>query len=356
MKIGITFDLRDEYRARGYSEEETAEFDKIETIDALEQSLQALSYWTERIGSLQSLVKLLSAGRRWDLVFNIAEGLHGFGREAAIPALLEAYAIPCTFSDPLVLSLTLHKGLTKHVIRALGIPTPDFAVIEAEKDVETIELPFPLFAKPVAEGTGKGISSASRISTRDDLQAMCRMLLSRYRQPVLVETFLPGRELTVGIVGTGAEARVLGVMEIVLNEYAEPHAYTYENKEDYEKRVQYHLIDDALAQQAREIALASWRGLGCRDAGRVDLRTDSFGTPHFLEVNPLAGLNPIHSDLPIICRLSGITYQTLIDMIVQSALRRRASSLPALHSVPAPKVHREIVKDADKSKCAAGIK
>jgi D-alanine-D-alanine ligase len=142
-------------------------------------------------------------------------------------------------------------------------------------------------------------------------------------------------------------------MEIVLNEYAEPHAYTYENKEDYEKRVQYHLIDDALAEQAREIALVSWRGLGCRDAGRVDLRTDCFGTPHFLEVNPLAGLNPIHSDLPIICNLSGITYQTLIDMIVRSALRRLASSLPSLRPVPAPKLRREIVKDADKSKCAA---
>jgi D-alanine-D-alanine ligase len=356
MKIGITYDLRDEYLARGYSEEETAEFDKTETIDALEQSLQSLGYRTERIGSMQSLVKLLSDGSRWDLVFNIAEGLHGFSREAAIPALLEAYRIPSTFSDPLVLSLTLHKGLTKHVIRALGIPTPDFAVIETERDVETIELPFPVFAKPIAEGTGKGISSASKISTRDDLRAICRMLLARYRQPVLVETFLPGRELTVGIVGTGAEARALGVMEIMLNEYAEPHAYTYENKEDYEKRVQYCLIDDTMAEQAREIALASWRGLGCRDAGRVDLRADISGTPNFLEVNPLAGLNPIHSDLPIICNLSGITYQTLIDMIVQSALRRISHPLPLIHSVPTPKVHRKILKGAARAKRAAGIK
>jgi D-alanine-D-alanine ligase len=356
MKIGITYDLRDEYLACGYSKEETAEFDKTETIDALEQSLQSLGYQIERIGSLQSLVKLLAAGRRWDLVFNIAEGLHGFGREAAIPALLEAYGIPCTFSDSLVLSLTLHKGMTKRVIRDLGIPTPDFAIVEAEKDVETIELPFPLFAKPIAEGTGKGISSASKISTRDDLRAMCRMLLVRYRQPVLVETFLPGRELTVGIVGTGAEAGALGVMEIMLNEYAEPHAYTYENKEDYEKRVHYRLINDAMAEQAREIALASWRGLGCRDAGRVDLRADSAGAPNFLEVNPLAGLNPIHSDLPIICNLSGITYQTLIDLIVQSALRILPHPQPSLYSLPTPKVHRKILKGAARTKRVAGIK
>ena len=356
MKIGITYDLRDEYLALGHSEEETAEFDKTETIDALEQSLQVRGYRTERIGNLQTLIKLLASGSRWNLVFNIAEGLHGFGREAAIPALLEAYRIPYTFSDPLVLSLSLHKGMTKRVVRDLGIPTPDFAIIEAEKDCETIDLPFPVFAKPVAEGTGKGISSASKISTRDDLRAICRMLLARYQQPVLVETFLPGRELTVGIVGTGAEARVLGVMEILLNQYAEPHAYTYENKEDYEQRVQYRLIDDALAEQAGEIALASWRGLGCRDAGRVDLRADSSGAPQFLEVNPLAGLNPIHSDLPIICRLSGISYQTLIDMIVQSALRRISSPLPSLHAVPAAKVNRKILKCAARTKRAAGSK
>jgi D-alanine-D-alanine ligase len=145
-------------------------------------------------------------------------------------------------------------------------------------------------------------------------------------------------------------------MEIMLNEYAEPYAYTYENKEDYEKRVQYCLIDDTLAEQAREIALASWRGLGCRDAGRVDLRADSAGAPNFLEVNPLAGLNPIHSDLPIICNLSGITYQTLIDMIVQSALRRISHPLPLIHSVPTPKVHRKILKSAARTKRAAGIK
>ena len=356
MKIGITYDLRDEYLARGYSEEETAEFDKTETIDALEQSLQALGYSTERIGSLQSLVNLLAAGRRWDLVFNIAEGLRGFGREAAIPALLEAYGIPCTFSDPLVLSLTLHKGLTKRVIRDLGIPTPDFAIIEAERDVETIKLPFPIFAKPIAEGTGKGISSASKISTKTICGPCARCFWRATGSRYWSRHSLPGRELTVGIVGTGAEARALGVMEIMLNEYAEPHAYTYENKEDYEKRVQYRLIDDAMAEQAREIALASWRGLGCRDAGRVDLRADSAGTPHFLEVNPLAGLNPIHSDLPIICNLSGITYQTLIDMIMQSALRRITHPQPSLHSVPAPKVQREKLKCAARTKRAAVIK
>ena len=231
MKIGITYDLRDDYLASGYSEEETAEFDKPETIAALEQALQTLGYETARIGNVRSLVQRLSCGDRWDLVFNIAEGLRGFGREAVVPALLEAYHIPCTFSDALVLSLTLHKGLTKHVIRDLGIPTPDFAVIETAADIEAIELPFPVFAKPVAEGTGKGISAASKISTRESLESVCRKLLDRYQQPVLVETFLPGREFTIGIVGTGADASALGVMEVMLNPAAEPDVYSYMNKE-----------------------------------------------------------------------------------------------------------------------------
>ena len=131
MKIGLTHDLRDDYLAEGYSEEETAEFDRAETIDAVDRTLTELGFRTDRIGHLKSLTGRLAAGDRWDLVFNIAEGLRGFGREAQVPALLDAYEIPYTFSDPLVLALTLHKGMTKHVIRDMGIPTPDFAVIES---------------------------------------------------------------------------------------------------------------------------------------------------------------------------------------------------------------------------------
>jgi D-alanine-D-alanine ligase len=327
MKIGITYDLRDDYLAAGYSEEETAEFDKPETIDALDKTLQALGYQTGRIGNVRSLAQRLSNGERWDLVFNIAEGLSGFGREAAVPALLEAFHIPCVFSDSLVLSLTLHKALTKRVIRDMGIPTPDFAVVETAADIATVDLPFPLFAKPVAEGTGKGITAASKISSREDLAAVCRGLLDRYRQPVLVETFLPGREFTVGIAGTGVRARSLGVMEVMLNPAAEPAVYSYLNKEQYEERVRYRLADDEMAGKAGEIALSSWRGLGCRDGGRVDVRADAAGVPNFIEVNPLAGLNPSHSDLPILCRLAGIAYQELIAMIMSSA-RERAGTAP----------------------------
>jgi len=322
MKIGITYDLREDYLALGYGEEETAEFDRPSTIEAIEGVLRGLGYETNRIGHIRNLVGRLASGDRWDLVFNFAEGLRGYGREAQAPALLDAYDIPYTFSDPMVLALTLHKGMTKHVIRDQGIPTPDFVVVESEEDIPKVTLPFPLFAKPVAEGTGKGVSAASKISTREELASVCRELLATHRQPVLVEVFLPGREFTVGIVGTGKDSRAIGAMEVILGKEAEQDAYTYDNKEHWEGRIEYYLVDDPAARKAKEVALAAWRGLGCRDGGRIDLRADANGLPNFIEVNPLAGLNPDHSDLPILCRKVGMSYRELIDTIMQSALRR----------------------------------
>ena len=323
MKIGLTYDLRDDYLAEGYTKEETAEFDRRDTIEAIDKTLRISGYQTDHIGNIKSLVHRLASGDRWDMVFNIAEGLYGFGREAQIPALLEAYGIPYTFSDPLTLSLCLHKGMTKHVLRNFGILTPDFMVIETEEDIAHVEIPFPLFAKPVAEGTGKGITTASKITSPYELQNICRMLLAKYRQPVLIESFLPGRELTAGIVGTGNEAVALGVMEIHLKDHAETGVYSFTNKENYEELVEYELIDDAMARDAKETALAAWRALGCRDAGRIDLRADTQGRPNVMEINPLAGLHPVHSDLPIICNLAGISYHELISMIMRSAMKRR---------------------------------
>jgi len=322
MKIGLTYDLRDDYLREGFGEEETAEFDRIGTIEAIEGALKSLGYETERIGHARSLISKIAKGDRWDIVFNIAEGMYGIGREAQVPAILDAFNIPYTFSDPLVLSLTLHKGMTKRVIRDLGIPTPDFAVVEAESDINNVALPFPLFVKPVAEGTGKGISSTSKIEDRHQLRAACIDLLARYRQPVLVETFLPGRELTVGIIGTGDDAMSVGALEVELLEGAEKDAYSYVNKERCEELVKYALPRDPLALKTERLALYVWRGLGCTDAGRVDFRVDARGTPCFLEINPLAGIHPEHSDLPICCTKAGIVYVELIEMIVHSALSR----------------------------------
>lgn len=326
MKVGITYDLRSDYLAMGYSETETAEFDRPDTIDAIEEAIRACGHETDRIGHLRSLVGRLAAGDRWDLVFNIAEGMYGFAREAQIPALLDAWQINYTFSDALVLALALHKGMAKRVMRDLGIPTPDFAVVESHEDIAAVKLPFPLFAKPVAEGTGKGVSAHSKLTTREELDRVCRALLREHRQPVLIEEFLPGREFTVGIVGTGRRARALGTLEVVLRGHAEEGVYSYVNKEQCEDLVQYVLTNDAASKDAEALAVEAWRGLGCRDAGRVDLRAGADGRLSVLEVNPLAGLHPLHSDLPILCTAIGMSFHELIRQILEEASLRDAGN------------------------------
>lgn len=328
MRIGLTYDLRDEYLAMGYGEEETAELDRESTIAAIEETLRSLGHQTDRIGHARQLAARLVRGERWDLVFNIAEGMHGIGREAQVPALLDLYEVPYTFSDPLVMALTLHKGMTKRVVRDAGVPTPDFALVEREADAAAVALPLPLFVKPVAEGTGKGVTPRSVVRRREDLWPRCQELLERYQQTVLVEEMCPGREFTTGILGTAERAGVVATMEVILLPQAEQEVYSYVNKERCEELVEYRLVspEDPQVAEAERVALAAWRALGCRDGGRVDLRCDAAGRPQFLEVNPLAGLHPEHSDLPILATKAGMPYRELLRRIVSSAAVRVAQA------------------------------
>lgn len=329
MRVGLTYDLRSDYIAAGYSEIDTAEFDQPETIDAIAGALSRLGFTVDRIGSARELAGRLTAGGCWDLVFNFCEGLHGFGRESLVPALLDAWQIPYVFSDPLACAVTLHKGMAKHVVRGHGLATPDFAVVHSRFEVSGVALRFPVFAKPVAEGTGKGISTASRVDTPAALAQVCGSLLERFHQPVLVEEYLPGREFTVGVIGTGSDAAAIGTMEVGLGPEADPGVYTYENKEHWEGRVHYSLLtEQPLLAQVEELAVQAWRALGCRDGGRLDIRLDGAGRPSFIEANPLAGLHPGHSDLPFICRFQGIPYDELIRRIVASALKRAGLRMP----------------------------
>lgn len=322
MRIALTYDLRDDYLAQGYGEEETAEFDQPSTIAALQAAIAHHGHDVERIGNVRALTRALAADRRWDLVFNIAEGLFGFGREAQVPALLEAHGIACTFSDTLVMSVCLHKGIAKDVLRARGIATPASVVIEHAAQCAGVHLAPPLFVKPVAEGTGKGVTPAGIVRRLDDLPAVCASLIARYRQPVLVETYLPGREFTVGVLGTGARARVLGALEVVLRPAAQPGVYSYDNKEHCEELVDYRLATDGTARRAEAVALDAWRVIGGRDVGRIDLRCDETGAPHLLEINPLPGMHPQHSDLPILCTQIGMPYEDLVGAIIDSACER----------------------------------
>lgn len=323
LHLGFVFDCQEEYLAQGFSREQVAEFDPRATVEAIAAGLEACGHEVSRVGNGLALAQALAGGQRFDLVFNIAEGLAGFSREAQVPALCELYRQKYTFSDPLTCALTLHKAVAKRVVRDAGLPTAPFFLVEDTTDLRQAPFPGPYFAKPVAEGSSKGISARCYAHNIQELEELCCDLLRGLHQPVLVEAFLPGREVTVGILGNGPQARVLGVMEVEFTEHAETQAYTALNKEEYRERVRYRLLqDEELARHAAEVALAVYHLLGCRDAARIDLRCDASGEPQFLEANPLPGLDPIRSDLPILARLAGIRYVDLLAAIVEAAWQR----------------------------------
>jgi len=323
LTIGLVYDLRSDYLAEGYSEAEVAEFDSDSTIAALEQALSSLGHRVERIGHGRALCERLVGGERWDLVFNIAEGLSGRSREAQVPAVLEMYGVPYVGSDPLACAATLDKAVAKQLVAAAGVATPRFHVVESVTDAVAGDLRFPLFAKPLAEGTGKGVDARSRIDSPPALTTVCRDLLARFHQPVLVEEYLPGREVTVGILGTGSDARVLGTLEVRIHAGAPATDYSYEVKELSEELVDYLPMEcGPLRDEVEALALAAYRALQCRDMGRVDVRLDPVGRPAFIELNPLPGLHPTHSDLPMIATAEGLPYPALLGAIVDSAVAR----------------------------------
>jgi D-alanine-D-alanine ligase len=322
LAIALCYDLKSDYLAAGFSAGEVMEFDEQETVDSLAGALEELGHRTTRVGRGVELAKRLAAGERWDLVFNFAEGLRGRSREAQVPAVCELFDQPYTFSDPLTCALTLDKSLAKRLVRDHGLPTAPFAVVERPQDLASVSLAPPLFVKPVAEGSSKGVTRRSRVESLEELPAVCAELLDTFQQAVLVESYLPGREMTVGIVGNGDSTRVLGILEVCFRAGVDPD-YTAENKREYASRVDYRLLDgDPAAGRARQVALAAYAALGCRDLARIDLRCDAHGEPHFLEINPLPGLHPTYSDLPILASRAGISYVDLVSQVVAAAAQR----------------------------------
>ena len=322
--IGLTYDLRDEYLREGFSLAEVAELDQEETISALQAALRSLGHRVVRIGSARALAARLVAGERWDLVFNVAEGIWGRSREAQVPALLELYGVAYTFSDPLTSAITLDKAIAKRLVMAAGIHTPPFAVVQEASDIQSVQLRYPLFAKPSSEGTGRGISERSRVDNPEQLEAICVELLRDLGQPVLVEEYLNGREFTVGILGSGRAARAIGAMEVHIAGPTDQAVYTHEIKENWHGVVRYTPVaDPELRTELLTLGLRAYRALECRDLGRVDIRQDRLGRAAFIEVNPMPGLHPTHSDLPMLARQEGMSFEALLGAVVESALERR---------------------------------
>lgn len=326
MRIGIAFDLKSDFVADPSGpEDRLEEYDSTATVEALAGALRELGHDVARLGGGRRFVERLLAAPP-DLVFNIAEGAGSRSREAHVPAVCEMLRVPCTHSDPLTLALTLDKALAKRVADSCGVATPAFEVVERVADVGAVRLAFPLMVKPTCEGSSMGIRRHSRVTDAAGLRREVTRIVDDYRQPALVEEFCAGPEFTVGVLGEGTSARVIGVMEIVPRKArGEEFVYSLEVKRDWENEVEYHVPprrEPSVLGAIAHCALAAFRALGCRDVSRVDVRLDARGTPCFLEVNPLPGLNPVTGDLCILSARSGLPYTALIEAIVRGAATR----------------------------------
>ena len=313
--------------------DEYAEWDDPSTIAAVEAALSRAGQ-VIRLEADESFPANLRDTRP-DIVFNIAEGLHGPNREAHVPAICEFFDVPYTGSDPLTLCLSLDKRRAKEVWAAAGVPVPAGVVVNRpEERGLALRIPVPAMVKPLFEGSSKGIPESALCANPDDVLARVDVVLEEYRQPALVEEFLPGREFTVAILGNGAAARALPIVEIrfdALPAGSKP-IYGYEAKWIWDTperplqifRCPAELEPDAAETVART-ALDAYRALGCRDWGRVDLRMDAAGVPHVLEINPLPGVLPDpeqNSCLPKAARAAGIEYDDLILSALRAGLER----------------------------------
>lgn len=344
--------LGDEEPPSSRPDDEFAEWDSAATIDAVADALSALGA-VVRLEATADFPERLRAerARGLDIVFNIAEGMGGVNREAHVPAICEFYGVPYSGSDPFTLSLCLDKARTKETLAYHGVPTAPFGVVRAASDIETLRsavgssraprahgrelLSFPLFVKPIHEGSSKGITERNYCETAEDLERQVAFLLETYGQPVLVEEFLPGREFTCAVLGNGARARVLPIVGInfgALPTGALP-VYGFEAKwvwdrpdnplEMFECPA---VVDDALRRAIEDVTLRAYRALGCRDWSRVDVRLDADGVPNVVEVNPLPGILPDAADnscFPKAARAAGIGYDSLIQSCLALAAERQ---------------------------------
>jgi len=328
MRIGIAYDLKTDFDAPTSGPDDALEeYDSPATIDAIERALRSRGHEVSRLGGGRRFLAAMLESPP-ELVFTISEGRGSRSREAHVPAVCEMLSVPHTHSDPLTMALSLDKAMAKRVVAVAGVPTPRFAVVESARDLATMSLDFPLFAKPLFEGSSMGIRKNSRIANPGELDERVGTLLAHYAEPVLVEEYCNGAEFTVAVVGTGASARVVAAMEIVPKRMpVADFVYSLEMKRSQTWREEMEYIappkrDARLVRAIEDVALNAHRALGCRDIARIDVRIGRDGTPKFIEANPLPGIAPGWSDLAILWERIGRKYEDLVNGIVDEARSR----------------------------------
>lgn len=324
LKVGFTYNVKRVAPSIDGAEDAEAEYDSPKTLQAIRDAIASYGHEVIDLEATSELPSVLSS-TSVDVVFNIAEGFKGRNRESQVPALLELLDIPYTGSDPAALGIALDKGLAKRVVRTHGILTPQGFTMITGKEKLPKDLRWPLMVKPVAEGSSKGVISKSVCENEAELRALAREMAGKYRQPVLVEEYISGREFTVGLLGE-RRPRALPPMEIVfLDKSMKNPIYSFEMKQDWDARIRYDApaqIDDRTRRRLEEAARDAFTALGCRDVARIDFRMDDQGRVYFIECNPLPGLTPGWSDLVLISQAAGMDYRTLIGEILSGAIRR----------------------------------
>jgi D-alanine-D-alanine ligase len=336
MKIGIAFDLKPKTPPPiGAPDDLHEEFDSPATLDAIARAIREMGHTPVELGNgREFLHKLLSDPP--DLVFNFAEGTGtSRNREARVPAVCEMLDIPHTGSDVLTLALCLDKDMCRRVVQDADVRLANGILVtfaNGEYDGDYAEFPgmvtesglsVPLIAKPVCEGSSKGIRSKCLIERLEDVGPTVVSLWNDYKQGVLLEEFIAGHEVTVGVVGN-SPPQVLGCMRVVPKQPSDRFIYSLEVKRDWEARVSYECppkLPPGTMEAIESAALAAYDVLGCRDVARIDFRVRD-GVPYFLEVNPLPGLNPETGDLLIIAKAMGVSHTELIATIVNEAKGR----------------------------------
>lgn len=309
-----------------------AEWDSWDTIDAVKSALEIFHNVSLVEADLSSFELLKSLDP--DIVFNIAEGFFGESREAQIPAMLDMLQIPYTGSDPLTLATCLDKARTKEILCYYNIPTPPFFIASEIDQIKNIKLNYPLFVKPVWEGSSKGIFTSSFVNNTKELYEQVERIIAEYSQPALIEEFLSGREFTVAILGNGDEAQVLPIVEIDYKDFPEGFIpiYSYEAKwilDTKENPLDVFScpakLNPALETKVRQVALNAYKTLRCRDWSRIDIRMNADNVPNIIEINPLPGILPDpkeNSCFPKAARTAGISYDEMLNRVLLAAARR----------------------------------
>lgn len=327
LTIGLTYNLKK--GIHGKTEDHEAEYDSIETVHAIRNSLEKLGGNVVLLEADPFLAGKLS-GQKIDIVFNIAEGIRGRGREAEVPALLNVFGIPFVGSDETTLCVALDKALAKRLLSTYGIPTPKFRLITEPLKENDDKFTFPAIVKPNAEGSSKGIPDACVTDNLSGLRKMLDRNFDLYGQDMLVEEFIPGREFTVGLLGNGKDLKVFTPMEIVYLKQDEKYKiYSYNVKKNYQKLIRYDCppeIERKSIQKMIRLAKKIYNALSCKDFARIDFRLSEEGKVYFIEINPLPGLAPGYSDYPMLADFNGMKYDTLVQNILLSALKRHGIS------------------------------